>query len=241
MSSNRETARLCLFVVFLCFQFGSLEARSLRVTRKAVVPDNLDDKGVSRTETDTPGIRTRLDDTIAPEPLSCQPNHQQLKYYSGLYNAHGVTTNFSGNILYYALKAMDMHNTSNSSSEEQPDPAIDHRRYSPDMPKKSQVICSKMLVEMDSESRLFSKTSLCEWEYICEYKADRFPHYLFHARCTTEKCKGNCNGEHSHSYFCQAHGIYVAVMEKRSDCDDWVWGQDMLKVACTCTNKLLMR
>jgi len=220
MSSNHGTAPLFLFTVFLCLQVGSLEARLLRVTRQAVVSGNPDGNGVSSTATDTPDTATtqsaRPGNTVPPEPPSCQPNHHQLKYYSGLYNARGVMTNFNGNILYYALKVMDMHNTSNSStSEEQPDPAIDHSRYSPDMPTKSQVICGKMLAEMDSESRLFSKTALCEWEYICDYKADQFLHYLFHARCTTDKCKGNCNGEHSHSNFCQAHGIHVAVLEKK--------------------------
>ena len=245
MSYNRGAASLCLFVVFLCLQVYLSEARLLRVAKQAVVVGNLDNNGLP-SPTDTPDTTTtrstQLGNTVPPEPPSCQPNHHQLKYYSGLYNARSVTTNFNGNILYYALKAMDMHNTSNSStSEEQPDPAIDHSRYSPDMPTKSQVICSKMLTEMDSESRLFSKTALCEWEYICDYKVDRFPHYLFHARCTTDKCKGNCNGEHSHSNFCQAHGIHVAVLEKRSNCDDWVWGQEMLKLACTCTNKLLMQ
>ena len=240
MSYRCGTAHLCYFIIFLCLQGGLLEAKLLGVTRQAA--DNPDDNGVSNTTTNTPDTPTTRNNTVPPEPPSCQPNHHQFEYYSELYNARSVTTNFNGNNLYYALKAMDIHNASNSStSEEQPDQAIDHSRYSPDIPTKSQVICSKMLAEMDSESRLFSKTALCEWEYICDYKTNRFPHYLFHARCTTDECKGNCNGEHSHSNFCQAHGIHVAVLEKRSDCDDWVWGQEMLKLACTCTNKLLMQ
>jgi len=217
------------------------------VVNQAVVVGNLDNNGLPNPATDTPDTTTtrstQFGNTIPPEPPSCQPNHHQLKYYSGLYNARSVATNFNGNILFYALKAMDKLNASGNSftSEEQPDPAIDHSRYSPDMPTKSQVMCSKMLAEMDSELRLFSKTALCEWEYICDYKANRFPHYLFHARCTTNKCKGSCNGKHSHSNFCQAHGMHVAVLEKRSDCDDWVWGQEMVKIACTCTNMLLMQ
>ena len=246
MSYNRGTARLCLFVLFLCLQVGSFEARLLRVAKQTAVVLPLDNNGfppVTNTPDTATTRSTQTDNTVPPEPPSCQPSHHQLKYYSGLYNARSVTTNFNGNILYYALKAMDEHNdTNNSSISDQPDPAIDHSRYTPtDMPTKSKVICSKLLAEMDSESRLFSKTALCEWEYTCDYKADRFPHYLFHARCTTDRCKGNCNGEHSHSNFCQAHGIHVAVLEKRSDCDDWVWGQEMLKLACTCTNKLLMQ
>jgi len=129
----------------------------------------------------------------------------------------------------------------NTSSEEQPDPKIDHSRYSSDMPTKSKVIYSKMLAEIGSESRLFLKTAVCEWEYICDYRANRFPHHLFHARCTTYKFKGNCSGQHSGSNFCQAHRIQAPILEKRSDCDDWVWGQEILKLACTCNYKLLMQ
>jgi len=122
------------------------------VTRQAVVFGNPAKNGVSNTITNTPDTMTTPGNAVPPEPPSCQPNHHQLKYYSGLYNTHSVTTNFNCNILYYVLKAMDVHNTSNSfTSEEQPDPAIDYSRYSPHVPTKSQVICSKMLADIDSE------------------------------------------------------------------------------------------
>ena len=254
MSSNRGTIRTCLLAVFLCLQICSLEGRLLRVARQAAVVSDLDENELPGTVTNSPDITTtqstqpgHLGNTVPPEPPSCQPSHHQMKYYNGLYDKRSVSSSFNGNLLYYALKAMDVHsNASNSSSaesptQELPDPKIDPSRYLPStMPTKNKLVCSKILSEMDQESELFSKTSLCEWEYTCDYKTDRFPHYLFQARCTTDKCKGSCNGVHSHANVCQTHGIHVAVLEKRANCDDWVWGQEMLRVACTCTNKLLM-
>ena len=176
---------------------------------------------------------------------SCSPNQHQIKYYNGLYSSSAANS-FNGNILYYALKAVDTHNNRTASVITAEDNATianitDLSRFAPaGMELANKVVCAKLLQEMDIEANLISKTALCGWEYICDYKADRFPSYLFKARCKTAKCNGNC-GPHNKHNMCQSHGIHVTVLEMRDNCAEWVWGQELLPLACTCTSDVIMK
>ena len=68
----------------------------------------------------------------------------------------------------------------------------DHSRFAPaGMELANKVICAKMLQEIDEVSSAISKTALCGWDYTCDYKANRFPSYLFKSRCKTAACNGN--------------------------------------------------
>ena len=99
----------------------------------------------------------------------------------------------------------------------------------------NKVVCARILQELDEVAESISKTALCGWNYACDYKADRFPNYLFKARCLSPRCKINCDqGKHSRNR-CQSHAIHVTVLEMRGDCEEWHWGQELLPIACTCT------
>ena len=105
-------------------------------------------------------------------------------------------------------------------------------RFTPaGMDLANKVVCARMLKEMDAVADLISKTALCGWDYF-DYKADRFLNYLFKARCTSANCKSNC-GPHIKHNMCQSHGIHVTVLEMRGSCKEWVWGQELLPLACT--------
>ena len=175
---------------------------------------------------------------------SCSPHQHQIKYYNKLYSSSAANS-FNGNILYYALKAVDTHNNRTTSVITAEDNATianitDLSRFAPaGMELANKVVCAKLLQEMDVEGKLISKTALCGWEYICDYKADRFPSYLFKARCKSAECNGNC-GPHNKHNMCQSHGIHVTVLEMRDNCAEWVWGQELLPLACTCTSDVIM-
>ena len=49
----------------------------------------------------------------------------------------------------------------------------------------NKVVCAQILHELDAEASVISNTAVCPWDYICDYKADRFLNYLFKARCKT--------------------------------------------------------
>ena len=76
--------------------------------------------------------------------------------------------------------------------------------------------------------------------YVCDYKVNRFSNYLFKARCKTSSCSGNCNQENNSHNRCQSHGILVTVLEMRGNCGEWVWGQELLPIACTSTSNVMM-
>ena len=176
---------------------------------------------------------------------SCAPHQHQLKYYNELYSS-SAANNFNGNIMYYALRAVEAHNNRTEPTVTAEDNATianitDHSRFTPaGMELTNKVICAKMLQEIDEVSSSISKTALCAWDYVCDYRADRFPNYLFKARCKTATCNGDC-GPHNRHNKCQSHGIHVTVLEMRDNCEEWVWGQELLQLACTCTNDVMMK
>jgi len=251
MSKQKKLLLIARLIVIVSVQACLIDARRLRVAGKSAIVHNLDtnDLDPSVATTDSTTTTASVDPNTVPTSNmpsdSCSPDKNQLKYYSGLYSSN-VANSFNGNILYYALKAVDIHNRSNSTITEEDRVAIanisDHNRFTPaGMETANKAVCAKILQEMDEEASLFSTTALCAWDYICDYKADRYPHYLFKARCKTSKCNGNCNQSTNKHNVCESHGIHVTILEKRENCNEWVWGQDLLPLACTCTNDLMMK
>ena len=177
---------------------------------------------------------------------SCAPHQHQLKYYNKLYSSSAANT-FNGNIMYYALRAVEAHNNRTEPTVTAEDNATianitDHSRFQPaGMELANKVICAKILQEIDVEASSISKTALCAWDYVCDYRANRFPNYLFKARCITTTCNGNCGPHNNRHNMCQSHGIHVTVLEMRDNCEEWVWGQEFLPLACTCTNDIMMK
>ena len=177
---------------------------------------------------------------------SCAPHQHQLKYYNELYSS-SVANNFNGNIMYYALRAVEAHNNRTEPTVTAEDNATianitDYSRFTPDgMELANKVICAKMLQEIDEVSSSISKTVLCAWDYVCDYRADRFPNYLFKARCKTATCNGNCGPYSNRHNMCQSHGVHMTVLEMTDNCEKWVWGQELLPLACTCTNDVMMK
>ena len=98
------------------------------------------------------------------------------------------------------------------------------------MDTANKAVCAQILQVMDAEARLISSTTLCAWDYICDYS----PHYLFMARCKTSMCSGSCSQGGSKQNMCQSHGIHMTVLQRRGDCGEWVLGQELLPIACTC-------
>ena len=117
----------------------------------------------------------------------------------------------------------------------------DQSRFTPaGMDTANRVICARVLQELNAEATSICNTALCGWDYVCDYKADRFPNYLFKARCRTSSCSGNCNQELNSHNRCQSHGIHVTVLEMKENCEEWVWGQELLPIACTYTSDVTM-
>ena len=111
----------------------------------------------------------------------------------------------------------------------------DHSRFSPaGMEAANKIVCAKVLQGIDVEVGLSASTALCDWDYVCDYRADRFPNYLFKARCKTLRCKGSCSQYNNKHNVCQSSGIHVAILEMRSNCEDWVWGQELIPLTCHC-------
>ena len=72
----------------------------------------------------------------------------------------------------------------------------DQSRFTPaGMETVNKIICAQILQELDTEANVISNTALCPWDYICDYRAGRFPNYLLKARCKTSMCSGNCSPE----------------------------------------------
>ena len=92
----------------------------------------------------------------------------------------------------------------------------DPTRFTPaGMDTANRVVCARVLQELDAVADSISNTALCGWDYVCDYKADRFPNYLFKARCRTSTCNGNCNQEDNSHNRCQSHGVHVTVLQMR--------------------------
>ena len=53
-------------------------------------------------------------------------------------------------------------------------------------------------------------------------------------------CSGNCSSEDNRHSMCQSHDIDMTVLQMRK-CGEWVWGQELLPIACTCTDDVLMK
>ena len=176
---------------------------------------------------------------------SCTPDGSQLEYFGQLYSGATPINSFSGNTMYYALRAMQSQTESATTAAAEDDAIIasitDQSRFTPaGMDTANRVICARVLQELDAEATSISNTALCGWDYVCDYKADRFPNYLFKARCKTSSCSGNCNQEISTHNRCQSHGIHVTVLQMIGNCGEWVWGQELLPIACTCTSNVMM-
>ena len=186
---------------------------------------------------------------------SCAPEQYQLEYYNELYSS-GAINSFSGNAFYYTLKALKTHNNRSKSAASSVDitaedaakdnaviaSITDKSRFTPaSMETTNKVVCAQILQELDAAASVISNTAVCPWDYICDYKADRYPHYLFKARCKTSTCSGNCNPEDKRHNMCQSHGIHATILQMRGKCGEWVWSQEIVPIACTCTIDVMMK
>ena len=224
------------YVVIALLQACLLHARSLRGPRQSTL-----------NESSFGGIH--IDEEIT-EPTTntdslCLPSEDQLQLYSQLHSTTAIN-GLGGNTLYYAIRAMEAHynRTVSTTTAAEDNAAIasisDQSRFTPaGMETTNKVICAQILQQLDVAASVISNTAVCPWDYICDYKADRFPHYLFKARCKTSICSGNCSPEDNRHNMCQSHGFHITVLQMRN-CGEWVWGQELLPIACTCTNDVMM-
>ena len=173
---------------------------------------------------------------------SCSPEQCQLDYKE-FYSTNAINS-LSGNAFYYTFKTMEIPENKTGSITTADDDTIianitDHSRFTPaGMETANKVICAQILKEFDEETNIISYTALCPWDYICDYRADRFPNYLLKARCTTSVCIGNCSPEDQRHNMCQSHSTHVTILQMRNG--EWVWGQELIPIACTCTNNVMM-
>ena len=140
--------------------------------------------------------------------------------------------------MYYSLKAAKIPalNTSDIAN------ITDQSRFIPaGMDTVNKAVCVRILQEMDAEESLSSNTALCAWDYVCDYKADRYPNYLFKARCKTARCNGNCSRVNNRHNMCQSRGIHVTILQMTRTCGQWAWGQELLPITCSCTNYVTMK
>ena len=225
------------FLIFVMWaQVYLLHARSLGSTRPSPATRSLGEK-VGHPSKRTAGAVTS----------SCSPSQYQLEYYNQLHSSTAAVNGLSGNTLYYTHRAMEDHNnrTVSTNTTVQDDAIIanitDQSRFTPaGMETTNKVVCAQILQELDAAASVISNTAVCPWDYICDYKADRYPHYLFKARCKTSICSGNCSPEDNRHNMCQLHGIHVTVLQMRN-CGEWVCGEELLPIACTCTNDAMMK
>ena len=227
------------FLIFVMWaQVYLLQARSLGSTRPAPAARWLGRKDGH------PSKRT-----ASAVTSSCSPSQDQLEYYNQLHISTAAINGLSGNTLYYTHRAMEDHNnrtvSTNTTVTVEDNATIanitDQSRFTPaGMEPTNKVVCAQILQELDAAASVISNTAVCPWEYVCNYKADRYPHYLFKARCKTSICSGNCSPEDRRHNECQLHGIHVTVLQMRN-CGEWVWGEEVLPIACTCTNDAMMK
>ena len=221
------------YVVVALLQACLTDARSLRGPRQSTLSAGSfgGDEEITEPTTNTGSL--------------CLPSEGQLQLYSQLHSTTAIN-GLGGNTLYYAIRAMEAHynRTVSTTPAAEDNAAIasisDQSRFTPaGMETTNKVICAQILQELDAAASVISNTAVCPWDYICDYKADRFPHYLFKARCKTSICSGNCSPEDNRHNMCQSHGFHVTVLQMRN-CGEWVWGQELLPIACTCTNDVMM-
>ena len=174
---------------------------------------------------------------------SCSPSTSQQQYFNRLYSESRSISSSNGNTMHYALRALQAERSRTASTIITPQDnklissIKDQSRFIPaGMDSANKVVCAKILRELDGVANSISKTALCGWDYVCNFKADRFPNYLFKARCKTPKCNIKCNQGSSIHNGCQSHGIYVTVLFKKGSCTEWDWGQELLPIACTCAS-----
>ena len=224
-----------------------LHAKSLGAAESlAVVSNNVATvaNGVYNDQTSDAAFK----ETAVGVDSSCSPKQYQIDHYNQLHSTKAVTGQ-NGNTLYYALRAMETHqNRILSATTAAEDNAViasisDQSRLTPaGMETANKAICAKILQELDAEASVISNTALCPWDYICDYKAYRFPNYLFKARCKSSKCSGNCSGQENNRHnMCRSHGIHVTVLQMTRSCEEWVWGQELVPIACTCTDDIMMK
>ena len=197
---------ISLFIMILLMQPCLVDAKRLRIPKQYIVSQ------LNRE------IHTAIID-------SCVPLHHQhqLKYYNKLYSS-SATDNFSGNIMYYALRTVKAHNNRTKPTVTAEDNATianitDHSRFIPaGMELANKVICVKLLQEIYAETSLISKTVQYVWDYVCDHRAEQFTNYLFKTRCKTAACNGIC-GPHTRHNMYQLHGIHVIVLEMGDYCE----------------------
>ena len=221
-----------LIIVIVSIQACLLHAKSLRGAKQSVETN-------SSGRNDQQRINER---NLRSVHSSCLPSLDQMEQYGQLLSA-AVINDLSGNTLYYSLRAEEAHNNmSVSVTTAEEDNAVissisDQTRFAPaGMETANKVICAKILQEMDEVASVISNTAVCPWIYYCDYKADRFPNYLFKARCRTASCSGDCSQEDNIHNTCQAHGIHVTVLQMSGNCGEWAPSQEILPIACTCGN-----
>ena len=219
------------FLVVVLLQASLLQSKSLKKPKRSLGGFDGDGQQIS--------------EQSASAELSCSPNQDQLDFYSQLHNIAAVNGS-SRNTLYYTLRAIETHNnrTVSLSAAVEDDAFVanitDETRFTPaGMETTNKVVCAQILQELEATASVISNTAVCPWDYICDYKAGRYPHYLFKARCKTSVCSGNCSPEDKRHNTCQSHGIHVTVLQMRN-CGEWVWGEELLPIACTCTNDVMM-
>ena len=232
MVATSVQIKFSLMFLTVLLQACLLHAKSLGVERQITVSN-----GGSNDTT------THKGDTVGVDS-SCSPGQVQLEYYSKLYGAN-TSTGITVNTFYYATRAMEAHNnrTASTTTAAEDNAVIaninDQSRFTPaGMETANKVICAQILQQLDSVKNVIANTALCPWDYICDYKADRYPHYLFQARCKTSMCSGNCSPEDNRHNKCKSHGIYVNTLQMTENCKKWDWSQELLPIACTCTHEL---
>ena len=178
----------------------------------------------------------------------CSPD-QYLRamdqYYNELYTAN-VANSFNGNMMYYALRAMQAHeNRTEPAPITEEDYALIENiraqgRFIPaGMETANKVICARILQELDKVVRAVSTTALCPWNYACNYKPDRFPKYLFSAQCLKSLCgDANCSQRNRRHSECKSQSIYVVVLKMKGSCGSWTWGEESVTLACTCSERV---
>ena len=221
-----------LIIVIVSIQACLLHAKSLRGAKQST--ETISSGGNDQQRSDNRNLRS--------VDSSCSPNQDQLEHYGQLHSAAEIN-GLSGNTMYYALRAVEVHNNRSVSvtTAEEDNATIsnitDQTRFAPaGMETANKVICAKILQEMDEVASVISNTAVCPWIYYCDYKADRFPNYLFKARCRTASCSGDCSQEDNIHNTCQAHGIHVTVLQMSGNCGEWAPSQEILPIACTCKN-----
>ena len=221
-----------IIVVIVSIQACLLHAKSLRGARQSA--ETINSGGEDQQRLNERNLRS--------VDSSCSPSQDQVEQYRQLLST-AIINDLSGNTMYYALRAVEAHNNrSVSATTAQEDNAIissitDQTRFAPaGMETANKVICAKILQEMDEVASVISNTAVCPWIYYCDYKADRFPNYMFKARCRTASCSGDCSQEDNIHNTCQAHGIHVTVLQMSGNCGEWAPSQEILPIACTCGN-----